>query len=93
MTPASLGGNPSALQAGYGGIAGFYLLELNPAGSSALCSSYAGSGLGTFPAEFHTAIGGGIRLDGAGHVYVLGLANSAGIPVVQPALQPKLAGR
>ncbi len=93
LMPASLGSNPSALQAGYSGSgAGFYLLELNPAGNSALYFTYLGSGLGVFPAEFNTAMGGGIGLDGAGSVYVLGLANSAGIPVVQPALQPKLAG-
>ncbi len=84
LTPLSLGNNPGALQAGYGGNKDAFLLELNPAGTAASYFTYIG-GSGTDE-------GRGLALDGSGNLYLVLITGSANMPVVRPALQPTIAG-
>lgn len=84
ITPVSLGSNPRALQAGFGGVEDAYLLGLDPAGTTALYFTYLG-GSGT-------DAGRALAIGGDGNFYLLLTTDSATMQVVQPALQPNLAG-
>jgi uncharacterized protein (TIGR03437 family) len=91
LTPASLGSNPTALEAGFVGSIDLFLLELDPTGASVLYFSYLGGGWGSTPTvSANTTLG--TALDGSGNVYVLSLANATGLPVGGNALQPKPLG-
>src|SRR5208282_1900818 len=56
-----------------------FVTELNPAGTGLTYSTYLGGSEGDF--------GGGIALDGAGDVYVVGQADSFDFPITSDAFQ------
>src|SRR5262249_31214344 len=70
------------------GVAGSaFVAKLNPSGSALLYSTYLGGSTSTYADQ-----GNGIAADGAGNVYVTGIANSNNFPVTTGALQTTYGG-
>ena len=78
---------PGAFQkTNYGGAENAFVTKLNPTGSALVYSTYlGGSGAAVDGAT-------GLAVDGSGHAYVTGRANSTDFPVTQGAFQTKKNG-